>query len=394
MLAKRIIFLISGFATFVALTVLLVTSVKHEPEGIPKPLLPKYKAKLASVRAAQELAAQVGQEVHPRVEILETKFEFGMLDPHTTATHTFDVRNVGDAPLQLEVLETTCKCTAGSVSNGKIFPGGSGKVTLTWNTGYQAEHYEQTARVRTNDPLRPTIDLTVSGRIKAELITPPSVQFGSINPGESSNTKFQIYSQLWDEFVVEDITTDLPGFTWYAEPLDVDDVSLMDKDARWAWNVEVSTTGGKRGSFQDNIVIELVSPISGERMTRTIVAGGKVRAPINFYSPDIHARTGLELGTLHNDEEHQFNLLVRPRGPIRHHIEVLDVEPKQFTATLQAIEGTEDQFRLVLVIPKGCESVIFNRDNQQGYVEVGDPDDRDYRNWFPIHGAVVEISDF
>lgn len=394
LLAKRISGLCAGFIAFAVVTGVLVGSVKHEPEGIPKPLLPKFKAKIAQVKADRQFAQKIGQEIHPRAVVAEQHFEFGMLDPHTTATHTFVVENHGSAPLQLNVLETTCKCTAGTISNGDIFPGGGGKVTLTWNTGYEAQRYEQTARIQTNDPLRPTIDLTIAGEVKAELIVPGSVNFGSINPGESGRVEFPIYSQLWDEFVIEDVVSDLPGFTWDVRPIDLEDISMSDKNAKWAWSVAVSTTGGRRGNFSGSIDLTMSSPRTGEILRRTLSATGKVRAPINFYSPDIHAKTGLELGTLQNDVEHRFKLLVRLRGPIKPGIKVLDVQPPQITAELEPLGVDGEQYRLHVIVPKDCDPVIFNLDQKQGFVEVGDPNDPQYRNWFPLHGAVIEISDF
>ena len=50
-------------------------------------------------------------------------------------------------------------------------------------------------------------------------------------------------------------------------------------------------------------------------------------------------------------------------------------------------------YRLRLVIAQRSPTSIFNLPQQHGYVQVGDPSDIDnFSNWFPIHGAVVELN--
>ena len=76
----------------------------------------------------------------------------------------------------------------------------------------------------------------------------------------------------------------------------------------------------------------------------------------------------------------------------RSEIEVLDVQPPELKASLAA-QSKEGNYRLTLTIPADCPMVVFNIPEQHGYVEVGDPNDRQFKNWFPIHGAVVPQQD-
>ena len=69
----------------------------------------------------------------------------------------------------------------------------------------------------------------------------------------------------------------------------------------------------------------------------------------------------------------------------------LDIEPKINKASLTALKTPV--IALQLGIPQGTPTTVFNMPEKHGYVQVGDPaDKKHFSNWFPIHGAVVELN--
>ena len=126
--------------------------------------------------------------------------DFGRLDPHSTASHTFHVESVGDAALSIQILETSCKCTVGKLGNSVLLPGEKTGITLTWNTGYKAEEYEQAAIIKTNDPLNKTVKLTVKGAVRSDLVMPSKIHLPRGDRGDVAKQNITIYSQLWDDF--------------------------------------------------------------------------------------------------------------------------------------------------------------------------------------------------
>ena len=82
----------------------------------------------------QVKAAQADRGPEPRAVIRERIHQFGTLDPLTTGTHRFVIRNEGDAPLELSGGQTTCKCTLSEIQRRTVPPGESTEVKLTWNT--------------------------------------------------------------------------------------------------------------------------------------------------------------------------------------------------------------------------------------------------------------------
>ncbi len=201
-----------------------------------------------------------------------------------------------------------------------------------------------------------------------------------------------LYSQLWEDFEVASIDTELKGFQWSAEPVAPDDISLFDAEARSAWKVNVSSSGNPRGRFDGSMTVT-INPVDGSQpVTRVVNGHGKVRAPISFISPDIHYREGLNIGTLTGGKEHLFHLVVRSRGDDQRELKVLGVKPDQLQASLQPM-SQPGNYKLTLRVPEDCPMVSFNQNTQHGYVEVGDPNDKSFSNWFPVMGAVVKFDE-
>ena len=389
-LNKRLIAGLAGTLCFATVATGLTLVVRYKPYGVPDHRRAEYEDKLAKIEQRQALLSELKEAAKPIAVVPNKTHDFGMLDPHTTATHSFNIRNEGEHPLALEVRETSCKCTVGNLGSDLLDPGQSTKITLTWNTGYQADKYEQTATLVTNDPVKKLIKLTVKGEVRAELVAPESVAFKASNRGEQTEASFVVYSQLWDDFTVSDVQSDLRGFEWYAEPIDGGATELVDKFPKSAWRVRVFAVSESYGKYSGELSLTVKPSIGGEDVVRLVQCAGRVRAPIGFYSPQIHKNEGLDLGTIKSGRQHDFHLVVRARGEGDRKLEVLDIKPDELTASIAPLEKP-GSYRLTVTVPADCPHVRFNLDEQHGYVQVGDKRDRDYSNWFPLRGAVVTV---
>ena len=388
--ARRFSWFLGGLAMFAVFTAILVFTVTYKPYGVPDSRRAEYEAKLAEIKRRSELVRELGDQARPIFKVNKTEHDFGMIDPHTTATYDFTISNEGVDPLSVQIRETSCKCTMGDLKNPLLLPGESTKVTLTWNTGYKAEEYTQTATLVTNDPLKETVVLTVSGEVRAKFIAPDKIGFNKSDPGVETDSRFVVFSQLWDDFVIEDIRADRESFDWHAEPISNDSPELADKDPKSAWKLTLLTTNEEFGEYSGTLTL-VVKPNDGtELVEHEISYKGKIRAPINFYGPEIHKTDGLDIGTLSNNKDHHFHLAVRVRGDVERKIDILDVEPKELSASLEPLK-TAGSYRLTITIPKNCRSLRFNADQKHGYVQVGDPQNERFSNWFPLLGAIVDL---
>lgn len=293
-----------GAFTVLVAGIALTQVVVYKPYGVPDSQREGYDEIIAEINLKNELLRNLDASKRPVARVDRDVHDFGLLDPHTAMTHSFNVTNDGEDPLALKVASTSCKCTTGKLVAGLLQPGESTKVTLEWNTGYHYESYEQNAVLKTNDPLNREITLTVKGTVRTKLAMP-------------------------EQFV-----------------------------------------------FPSSDLAEVVS--------------GKVRAPIAFKSPLLDAVEGLDIGTLNAGKLYEFPITVQVRGSQPEKLAVLGVEPSELIAEVLPTKR-EGHYRLLVTIPSDCPDVVFNRRDQHGFVQVGNPDKPDFMNWFPVYGAVVNI---
>lgn len=120
--------------------------------------------------------------------------DFGTMGNNTSRSHTFRIKNVGTAPLQLEQGETTCKCTISKLENRFIQPEEIVDVTLEWTPKDYSPEFRQSARIHTNDPNNPTIKLVVTGQVTfAVRMVPNDLVFSSISSDKESLGRIRVY---------------------------------------------------------------------------------------------------------------------------------------------------------------------------------------------------------
>lgn len=246
-----------------------------EPSATPavsysmKPLLAVILATLLGIAAGVGIAAlrigRVGPRADlllPNVEVDHLEYDFDMMDLHGQGNHDFLFTNRGEGTLELAVGPTSCRCTLSRLEKSSIPPGESARVTLTWTAEGLTENYEQTAKIRTNDPRQRQIVLRVSGRIvMAVQPEPAKLIFSSVTQGESITGEVRVYCFL-DEpleilgFELQDADTAEYFEVTADEPLPPG--QLQEKTgARSGRLVRVTVKPGlPRGEFQQKIILK------------------------------------------------------------------------------------------------------------------------------------------
>ena len=67
----------------------------------------------------------------PRLECLEPVYEFGTVDGAKPVSHTFQIRNAGDAELLIRKIHAPCGCTSFLLSNKTLPPGATLGIPVT-----------------------------------------------------------------------------------------------------------------------------------------------------------------------------------------------------------------------------------------------------------------------
>jgi uncharacterized membrane protein len=154
-------------------------------------------AVLAFVLAAAPPAAGSGAAAQPRLKFTAESHDFGKIKQGQSVTFEFVFENQGDAPLNIEKVETSCGCTAALLSEKKIEPGKKGKIKSTFESQGYSGRVTKYIFVESNDPDARRVELTIT----ADVQTPPApkielekytVDMGLCLEGEEPSVKVQV----------------------------------------------------------------------------------------------------------------------------------------------------------------------------------------------------------
>jgi hypothetical protein len=317
------------------------------------------------LRSSGHLAQPSRSVPQPKVQFDTAEFTFGVMDSMGTDRHEFVLRSVGSAPLILTKGSTSCKCTISEVSEKPIPPGHSAKVTVQWSGKGNLGEFQQTANILTNDPARPQITLTVSGRLTTSVrFDPPELVFTRITAGEKAKGKIRLYGYLAEPFQVRDFKVDNPKvaglFDFHSHPLSAEQLK-EDQDAKAGYEVEVAVKPGLPvGPLREKI---LLSTSYSSHPTVELPISGRVCSEIAIVGRGWVEENGLlDLGTVSSRTGGRYTLSLFAGGP--HHAEIkygpveidpecLDVLNVEIGQTTPVNKGSMSQTTLTITIPPG-----------------------------------------
>jgi hypothetical protein len=302
----------------------------------------------------------------PQVAIDKEKHNFGTMDSNSTGKHTFVLKNVGQRTLTLTKGETSCKCAMSKIEREDVPPGGSAEVKLEWTGKTAMGQYRETATVKTNDPDRPVVTLTVVGKITRALrASPHEVVFTRVSAGDSATADTRIYGYLAKPLKIlghefKDPET-AKYFSVAFEPLSAGELE-QEEEAQSGYLARVTVKPGlPLGSFKQTILAQTNYP-NATKLEIPVL--GAVDSDIAVVGPNWNSdRDLLTLGTLSNQKATKRKLWLVVRGPHRKQVKFkpIKVEPDLLKVQLgEATEinaGTVVQTPLTIEIPKGTRPV-------------------------------------
>ncbi len=104
----------------------------------------------------------------PRIEIPKDSHSFGSIGPKDVVSHTFVIRNSGDAPLTISRAFTTCGCTKARITARVIPPGKVALATLRFDAGFHDTRGQTVQRgliIESNDRDDPQAEIWVHASV-------------------------------------------------------------------------------------------------------------------------------------------------------------------------------------------------------------------------------------
>lgn len=149
---------------------------------------------VAASLLAQGTAAAPDPAAGPKAVAVEAIKDVGFVPKGEMASHEFELRNDGQAPLEVLEVRTSCGCTVAEFDR-VIAPGQTGKVRVTLDTSTFSGPVSKGVTAFTNDPATPSIELTIRANVEPFIkVKPGYARFITVQGEEKEGT---IVQTLW-----------------------------------------------------------------------------------------------------------------------------------------------------------------------------------------------------
>lgn len=101
----------------------------------------------------------------PKITVTRAIWDFGRVWVGDACETEITMRNIGDAPLRIIKVSTTCGCTVARSTKLVLEPGESDTLKVTFDTKQPKPIAHQKITIDTNDPQRPSVDIEVKGSV-------------------------------------------------------------------------------------------------------------------------------------------------------------------------------------------------------------------------------------
>ncbi len=318
--------------------------------------------------------------IGPKVTIVNgERHDFGAMERNAHGKHAYIVRNDGDAPLELETGQPSCGVCIKvfAVAKPTLAPGERTEVHIEWDVKTGDAKFEQSGPLKTNDPLKPSVHLSLTGTVIDNVrVDRPDVHFHDLSPSESATGSVNVYAFKEGDFKIESSDFGNPRVATFlsvkSEPL-TDSELAREPKAKSGYKLTIDVKPGlPQGDFDDNLTI--TTNQSNDPLTVKII--GNIASDILLMGPNVYREKSLiNLPAISQKTGKKHTVFLIVKGPHREETNVTidSFEPtKDFTAKLgEPIHDTPKTTRypITIEIPPGAAPGTYS-DGAYAHVHV------------------------
>ncbi len=312
----------------------------------------------------------------PKAMPLEPIKDFEIVAKGEVIVHEFEIKNEGNAPLELTDVRPACGCTVASFDK-VIEPGAVGKVRARVKTENFNGPIAKSIAVFTNDPETPKIQLVVKAKVKPFVAVAPGFARYSYVQGERVLVSHQT---LWaeDSFDIEILEVKVPYDHLEVSYREATEEERTDKSSGRQWRLEFNLDPySPIGALREYVEIKLNHP---KQKIVKIPVSGFVR-PRQHVTPDKVDFGQLEKATLPLQRTLHFTNFITKT------IELTKVETGFEGISAEIKSGATDtgyRFQLVLTVSPDVPQGPFS-----STVKIHTTDEKNPIVELPIKGTIL-----
>ena len=208
------------------------------------------------------------------VFLSEESYDFGQIQGGTTVKHTFILKNLGELPLHILNTESSCVCTVAAPSGDTLLTGQAEQIEVALKVPPTNTKVKETVTIHTDNPQRPTIELTLTANAYMPIAAIPSrILFGQIPFGQIVEKEIQIKR-------LQKIETKLIGTRSSADNLSA---TYIGEDKQGNWKLIVTSGNHSSiGTLKEKLFVDYIH--QDNESTLEIPIRGEVVGSLNLSS--------------------------------------------------------------------------------------------------------------
>ena len=315
------------------------------------------------------------QAMTPKVEVGETRYDFGAVSPGTVVKKTFVIRNQGSAPLVIRRADISQPNLRLRVTQ-EIAPGAVADLELAWDTSRVTGDLEGQAVLHVNDPRTPRLAFTLAGIVVSPIdVLPVPAFYLSQFQGDSVAQEITIRNNQERALTITRVEPQGTHFSAALEPLEPGKTFRL---------TATGAASAPAGRYQEHVIVHTDDP----NRPRLRVEVNLLVKPAVFVTTDaiefgqISLRS-LRLNPSSLDLLSQSFLVTRRQGALR----ILRMESDVPFLRLSAEQGTDST---TVRVDVGLDLASLTLGTYQGRLRVF-TDDKEFPELVvPVQAAVIE----
>jgi len=148
----------------------------------------------------------------PDLRFDEYSYDLGMLDEGAKAQRTISFRNVGEQVLTVSQVRPTCTCIGVGQVTRSIPPGGSGRISFTYDASGLRGAQAQALYIESNDPVSPVVQVQVTAGLKPAnlLASTRRIEFGEVDTARGVTREMYIKDPGDGSLDIQEVLSDSP----------------------------------------------------------------------------------------------------------------------------------------------------------------------------------------
>lgn len=107
----------------------------------------------------------------PRIEVIPASYDFGTI-PYRAVGKKFTVKNIGESPLRITGLSTSCGCTRAEIEKEELLSGEETELLVTFDPNLMSERIVgevyRVVYIKSNDPARPEVEIEIKATLEGD----------------------------------------------------------------------------------------------------------------------------------------------------------------------------------------------------------------------------------